>query len=416
MSVVTKEIRQAIQEEVTPLFLEYVQISSTSSPGSTSVPSTEEQWDMLNKVASQIEELGITPYVDRKNAFVYATLPANAAGHDFGLLAHVDTSPDQSGTGVVPVLHENYQGGELRFPKDPALVLSPSDSPNLLKEIGNTIITASGDTLLGADDKAGVAAIIAALSIWQKYPELPHPNVHIAITRDEEVGTGVDGIDKSRLPRFCYTIDGSAPGELEYECFDAIGVKAVFKGIGVHPGYAKDKMVNAVLAAAHFGALLNRDEMPETTEGRQGFVHISNISGNNEKATMSLILRDFEPEHNQRRLQALEQFKSLIVNAFPGLEVEFEVKQQYPNMREFIEEDPRVVEKARDAIKASGLEVIEKPIRGGTDGSKLSAMGILTPNIFAGGELFHSRKEWTSVERLVQVTSTILNLGKEWTK
>ena len=415
-SVVDQKARTEIENDVVSLFDKYVRIPSTSSIDSKTVPSTPEQWNMLNEVARDLEQRGARVEIDRTNAFVYATVSASRPGTPFGVGAHVDSSPDQPGAGIEPQYHRNYQGGEICFPKAPGLVLSPADTPELTKFIGDTIITSAGDTLLSADDKAGVAAIVAAVGMWQRYPNLPRPEVTAFITRDEEVGRGVDGIDIKKLPRFCYTIDGSMPGELEYECFDAIGVTITFKGKGVHPGLAYGKMVNAALAASHFGALLNRDSTPERTRGREGFTHLSEVTGNNETASMRLLLRSFEHEENLKMLDELRRIGNAVKAAFPGLEITIEEKQQYPNMRDYIAKAPEVVEAARRAISASGLEVLERPIRGGTDGSRLSALGVLTPNIFAGGLNFHSRTECVAVESLVGATETILNLGAEWTK
>lgn len=415
-SVASDTILKEIREEVVQLFDAYVRIPSTASNSSTTVPSTPEQWDMLRRVAADLGERGAAVEIDEKNAFVYATLPARNAGTPFGIGAHVDSSPDQYGFGIEPQYHHNYDGGDIHFPKDAKLVLSPTETPELKHFIGDTVITAAGDTLLSADDKAGIAEIVTAISMWNKHPELPHPEVRVFITRDEEIGHGVDSINLDRLPRFCYTIDGSFPGELEYECFDALGVTITFQGKGVHPGFAYGKMINAALAATHFGALLDRDVTPERTRNREGFIHLSEIQATNEKAVFRMILRDFEHEGNLRRLKDLHDIKAAVLREFPGLTIEIESKEQYPNMKSYIDAAPEVVEKARAAIQACGIEVIEKPIRGGTDGSNLSAQGKLTPNIFAGGLLFHSRLEFVAVNSMVKATETILNLGREWSE
>ncbi len=413
-SVVTPEIREEIRRQSVELFDKYVRVPSTSSPDSKSVPSTATQWDMLRMVAEDLKNRGATVEVDLDQAFVYATVPGSRNGTPFGIGAHVDSSPDQPGVGIVPLYRENYHGEDITFPKAPGLVLSPKDSPELLNFVGDTIITASGDTLLSADDKAGLASIVSAVGIWNKYPHLPHPEVRVFITRDEEIGRGVDGIDLSKLPRFCYTIDGSVPGELEYECFDAVGVTITFNGKGTHPGFAYGKMINAALAACHFGALLNRDQTPERTKDRQGFTHLSEIKGNNESASFRMILRNFEHSDNVKMLAELHSIATAVKDAFPGLVIDIKDEQQYPNMRDYLAGAPEVVDAARRAIIASGLKPVEHPIRGGTDGSKLSAQGVLTPNIFAGGMNFHSRTEYLPVKSLVAATETILNLGREW--
>ena len=416
MKTIPHEIREEIAREVMGYFTDYVRIASAADPHSETVPSTAAQWKMLERVAADLSALGLGVTIDRENAFVYASIPGNCSGTPFGIGAHVDTSPDQSGEGVEPLLHRNYDGSPIRFPKDPSLTLSPADCPELGLCTGDTIITASGDTLLGADDKAGVAEIVTAAAMLMKYPQFPRPQIDIFITRDEEIGRGVDGIDCSRLPRFCYTLDGGFPGELECETFDAWGVTLTLRGHGYHPGYAKGKLVNAALAASHFAARLNRDETPERTEGREGFFHVSSIHGNNEKAVIEMIVRDFDAEANRVKVARLEALKTEVEQDFPGLRIELQATHQYPNMKQFIDAAPEVVEKARSAIQDSGLEVKERPIRGGTDGSRLSALGHPTPNIFAGGVNFHSKKEWVAVSGMARAVATVIHLARRWTE
>jgi tripeptide aminopeptidase len=330
-------------------------------------------------------------------------------------MAHVDTSPDQSGEDVKPLLRENYDGGVLSFPDDPTLTLSCEDSPELKDFIGDTIITASGLTLLGADDKAGVAEIMSAVATFREFPTLRHGRIEVCFTSDEEIGHGVDGIDASRLPAHLYTMDGSYPGELETECFDALGVTVEFHGRGVHPGYSYGKMINAALFASSFIAALPKNERPETTKGREGFFHVSDITGNNEHAIVRMILRDFEHSKNLTRLELVRSAAMEIQNRNPGATITVTHTHQYENMREELEKHPAVIERALNAIADAGLSVRRKAIRGGTDGSRLTAMGYPTPNIFAGGLLFHSRREWIALSSMVKAVETIVHLARHHT-
>jgi tripeptide aminopeptidase len=363
-------------------------------------------------VAHELSSLGLRDIVHADNGFVYATLPENTPGIPFGLMAHVDTSPDQSGEGVKPIVHTRYDGGTIHFPDDPLLSLSPSDSPELSDCIGDSIITASGKTLLGADNKAGVAEIVTTLATFKHFPDLPHGRIEVCFTTDEEVGRGVDQIDTTRLPAHLYTIDGSYPGELETECFDAIGVTIEFHGKGVHPGYAYGKMINAILLAQDCINALPAHERPETTKDRAGFFHVCDISGTNEVATIRLILRDFDHGQNVARLNRIISIAHEIEGRHPGARIVVSHSQQYENMRQILEQHPEVIERARLAIEDAGLAVKQKAIRGGTDGSRLTAMGYPTPNIFAGGMLFHSRREWVAASSMGKAVETILNLAR----
>jgi tripeptide aminopeptidase len=409
------DIREFIGSDVCERFTRYVQLSTASDPGSTSKPSTHRQHDLLSLLASELSEIGAHNVVHAPNGFVYATLPENTKHTPFGLMAHVDTSPDQSGEGVNPLFRKDYNGGILSFPDDPSLTLSPEDSPELLDFIGDTIITASGLTLLGADDKAGIAEIMSALASFTAFPNLPHGRIDVCFTSDEEIGHGVDGIDTTRLPSHLYTMDGGYPGSIETECFDAIGVTIEFQGRGVHPGYAYGKMINAVLLASSFIAALPANERPETTKDRDGFFHVSDITGNNERATVSIILRDFEHSKNLLRLDYVRSVVAGVQKENPGSYISVSDVHQYENMRQVLQQHPQVVERATNAIKDAGLTIRSKAIRGGTDGSRLTAMGYPTPNIFAGGMLFHSRREWIALSSMVKATETIIHLARHHT-
>lgn len=407
-----------VREEALARFLRYVQVNTQSDPRSGTHPSSPGQLALGRMLKGELEQLGPTAVEQNAHGYVYATLPARAGckGPSITFCSHLDTSPSVSGAEVKPVLHHNYDGGTIRFPADPELTLSPADSPELLDFKQDTIITASGDTLLGADDKAGVAEIMAALAALQRFTELPHPELRIVFTPDEEIGQGADHIDLNLLGTYGYTVDGGRLGELEDECFDAYEVKLVFKGANVHPGYAKNRMVNAAAAAARFMAALPEYETPEHTEQREGFYHLSGMQGDESQAVLSLILRDFNHHGNQKRLALLQHLQRLFEARCQGLRIEMTTKEQYRNMKSVLEQHPLVLHKARAAMRMAGVEVIAKAIRGGTDGARLSFMGMPTPNIFAGGLLFHSKKEWVPVIALQKAAEVILHLCNLWAR
>ncbi len=309
---------------------------------------------------------------------------------------------------------ENYDGSVITYPDDKTLALSPEDSPELLNFRGDTIITASGKTLLGADDKAGIAEIVTALAAFGKFPSLPHGEIRVCFTRDEEIGRGVSGIDATKLPACCYTVDGSGPGELECECFDAWKVRLDFRGRGVHPGYAFGQMVNAGEAAAYLVSLLPRDESPEKTKEREGFFHLVSVHGDVEIACVEILLRDFEEKENRRRAVVIQDLVRAVKAVFPGIVIEEKIDHTYRNMRELLEKHPDARNRARAAIEDAGLTVIEKPVRGGTDGSRLCELGHPTPNLFAGGYMFHSKREWVALRSLELAVSTIINLAEKY--
>jgi len=414
---ITKEIQEFLLDEAKRRFLSYIKIDTTSDENTGTFPSTEKQFDLGKLLAKELKELGFQDVVLDEHCYVYGDLPATK-GHEkkqaIGLVAHMDTSPAESGTNVEPIIHKSYDGKPITYPKNPNMTLTVKDSPELEKFIGMDIITASGDTLLGSDDKAGIAGIMAAAAAWKKYPDLPHGPITICFTPDEEIGHGTTKINTDRLPEFCYTFDGGEMGELEIECFDAWKATITFKGVSVHPGYSKNLMVNAIEIASRFVAQIPEAETPQHTEKREGFYHLYKMDGNCVSAKTIFIIRDFEKKNNEKRMTYLEKLKDAFEMKYPGLSIELKFDHSYENMIIYLKEHPLVIKKAAEAIKASGLVLNETLIRGGTDGARLSARGIPTPNIFAGGLLFHSLKEYIPVPALQKSAEVVLNLAHEW--
>ena len=369
-------------------FLRYVQIDTQSDPAATTFPSTGKQKDLGQLLVHELQQLGIADAHLDEHGYVYATIAANTVKQVpvICFCAHMDTAPDCTGTGVKPIVHSNYDGGDIVLPDDTTQVISPIEHPYLLKKIGDDIITASGTTLLGADDKAGVAVIMDMAHYLVAHPDVKHGTIKILFTPDEEIGRGVDKVDLAKLGAdFAYTLDGGELGSYEDETFSADSVTITFHGISAHPGYAKDKMVNALKVAANFLDSLPKDELaPEATEGRYGFVHPVQMEGITEKASMQFIIRDFVT----RKLEAYENYLRDILDEtlkrFPGAKADFVVKEQYRNMKEILDLHPQVSAYAKEAIERAGVEVIEMSARGGTDGSRLSFMGLPCPNIFTG--------------------------------
>ena len=412
----SKEIQSFLQNEALTRFLRYVKVYTTSDESTGTTPSSARQFDLAKLIEAELKELGLKNVVLDEFCYLYATLPASKGvqGTPIGFLSHLDTSPAVSGENVKPIFHEKYDGSSISFPDDPDLKLTVQDSPELKHCIGDTIITASGTTLLGADDKAGIAEIMAALAAMIKFPELKHGEIRICFTPDEEVGMGTAKINLDKLPKYCYTIDGGEPGEIEAECFDAWGATITFKGISVHPGFAKDKMINAATVCARFLATMPEYETPEHTELREGFFHITGISGSEEEATAKMIIRDFLVPNNERRMDYLRKLKEYFEFKHPGLKIDIEFKHQYENMWTVMEKHPESVELVKKAIETAGLPIRPRAIRGGTDGSRLSLMGHPTPNIFDGGMLFHSRKEWIAKSSLQKAAETVVHLAELW--
>jgi tripeptide aminopeptidase len=414
--MLNQAIGDFLNQQATQRFLRYVTIDTRSDPQSGTRPSTAGQLELARLLAGELAELGLEDILCDENGYLYARLPATpgAFGPAITLCAHLDTSPSESGAHVRPVVHENYSGGVIGFKDRPDLVLSPDISPELSQFTGQAIITASGNTLLGADDKAGIAEIMAALAAWQQFGDLPHSELRIVFTPDEEIGHGVDRIDLARLGQYGYTIDGGQMGEIEDECFDAWEAIVTFSGRNIHPGYAKGRMINAAAIAARFVGALPEHQTPEHTDQREGFWHLTHIGGDENQARIQMILRDFERQNNSARINFLRHLLRGFEMRYGGLKTELIVKDQYSNMRQVLVQYPEVTEKAIQAIQDAGLSVIRKPIRGGTDGARLCFMGLPTPNLFAGGLMFHSKTEWIARSALQKGAEVIIHLCRRW--
>jgi tripeptide aminopeptidase len=418
MAVSVSPLAHELETDVLERFLRYVQVDTQARYDSDTHPSSLKQLDLVRQLADELRALGVRDVEIAEHGYVFATLPAvdTEGAPTVGLIAHVDTSPDAPGAGVKPQVWRDYDGGELRLPGDPEQVLSPETSALLAERIGHDIVTSDGTTLLGADDKAGVAEIMAAVAYLTAHPELPRPPVRIAFTVDEEVGHGTDHFDLDRFGAdHAYTLDGQKVGEIENETFSAIGMTVTFKGRGVHPGTAKSKLVNAVKLAAEFVSRLPKQGLsPETTEGRQGFVHPGRIEGGGERTTVHLIVRDFEWEALQEHVALVERLAREVVDGVPGTAVDVTQEVQYRNMRDALEQHPRIVEAAEEAARRVGLEPTRGAIRGGTDGSRLTEMGLPTPNVYTGGNEYHSVREWISVQDMAVSAATVVELVRVW--
>ena len=400
-------------------FLRYVTIDTRADDSSSSCPSTPGQLELARLLASELKALGLADAEVDDNGYVMATIPATAGFEDrpaVGFVAHVDTSPEMSGTGVRPIVHERYDGRDIVLPDDPTAVLRTTDNPALAARIGDDIVTASGTTLLGADDKAGVAAIVAAVQHLVEHPEIAHGTVRIGFTPDEEIGRGANHFDVQRFGAACaYTLDGGSRGELEFESFSADLLTVTFKGFNTHPGYARRRMVNSIRAAADFIASLPRTELsPETTDGYEGYVHPYALDASVDRTTVKVLIRDFVTGELGTKRAMLEHLARSAGAAHPGCQVETVLTEQYRNMREVLDRHPEVVERARTAMRRVGIDPVERPIRGGTDGSRLSFMGLPTPNLFAGEHNFHSRLEWVSAQDMDRAVMVIVELCKVW--
>jgi tripeptide aminopeptidase len=400
-------------------FLRYVTYDTQSRENASSYPSTPGQLTLLRTLVDELQDIGIRDATIDEHGYVMATIPATSRKTGvpvIGFIAHVDTSPEMSGAGVKPIVHRAYDGRDLVLPDDPSAVLRMADVPYLGECLGHDIVTASGTTLLGADNKSGVAEIMAAAERLMGSPEIPHGPIRIAFTPDEEVGQGTKHFDVARFgARYAYTMDGGARGELEYESFSADAITVTFRGFNTHPGYAKGKMINAIKLAARFIDRLPPDRWsPETTDGRDGFVHPYVLDASVERTSVKLLLRDFRTAGLREQEARLRQLAAAVVAEVPGAAVEVEVEESYRNMREVIDAHPLVVEHAREAMRRAGLAIREHPIRGGTDGSRLSFMGLPTPNIFAGEQNFHSRLEWVSVQDMEKAVEVIVELARVW--
>ncbi|SHE40207.1 tripeptide aminopeptidase [Flavisolibacter ginsengisoli DSM 18119] len=399
-------------------FMRYVQIDTQSDPLSQSQPTTEKQKDLSKLLVKELQAIGITDAHMDEHGYVYATIPANTNKKVpvICFCAHVDTAPDASGTGVKPILHKNYHGEDIVLPDDAAQVLKKADFPYLDRLIRHDIITASGTTLLGSDDKAGVAEIMDAANFWMTHPEVKHGTIRLLFTPDEEVGKGTVKVDLKKLGAdYGYTLDGGEAGSLEDETFSADSVQLIIHGVITHPGYAKDKMVNALKIAGDVLASLPRAELsPETTDEKQGFIHPIRVDGIAEKATIDFIIRDFVTDGLKKKEDFLLSVVEMVMDNYPKASFEFKVTEQYRNMKEVLDQHPQVVEYAKEAIAKVGLYLKMESIRGGTDGSRLSFMGLPCPNLFAGEQAIHSKLEFISVQDMNKAVETIIHIAEIW--
>jgi tripeptide aminopeptidase len=400
-------------------FMRYVQIDTQSNPQSGTYPSSEKQKNLSKILVEELKQIGITDAEMNEYGYVYATIPSNSQKKNIPVIcfcSHVDTAPDCSGTNVKPILHNNYDGGDIILPDDNTQVLSTVNHPYLKQHIGADVITASGNTLLGADDKSGVAAIMQAAEYLMKNPSLIHGKIKILFTPDEEVGKGTAKLDMKRLgAQFGYTMDGGEAGSLEDETFSADGATIIVNGVIAHPGYAKNKLVNALKVSAEILHVLPTHEWaPEATEKREGYVHPVRFEGIAERATIEFIIRDFDDEELKEHGKRLKKIAERIVNHYKGASIEFSIQEQYRNMKKILDQNPQVAEYAAEAIRRAGLEVVTESIRGGTDGSRLSFMGLPCPNLFTGMQGIHSKQEWIGVNDMVKAAETIVHLSMIW--
>jgi tripeptide aminopeptidase len=405
--------------DVLDRFLRYVSYDTQSDEASKSYPSTDKQLLLLRALVEELHAMGVRDATIDEYGYVMATIPATSSKPNvptIGFLAHVDTSPEMPGAGVKPIVHRAYDGRDLVLPDDPSAVLRLADNPDLADQLGNDIVTASGTTLLGADNKAGVAEIMTAAAYLTAHPEIPHGVVRIGFTPDEEVGRGTAHFDVGRFGASCaYTMDGGTRGEIESESFSADAMTLTFHGFNTHPGYGKGRMVNAIKVASRFIDRLPRDTMsPETTDGHDGFVHPYVVQASVERTSVNVLIRDFVTAALKEKETALESLARSVAGEFPGAHVVVAIEESYRNMREVLDRHPAIVEHAREAIRRAGLQPRTHPIRGGTDGSRLSFMGLPTPNLFAGEHNFHSRLEWVSAQDMEKAVEVIVNLCRVW--
>ncbi len=404
-----------MREKIIDRFVKYVKVDTQSDPENPAFPSTEKQWDLAKILVEELKEIGMEDVTLDDNCYVMATLPSNV---DFevptiGFVAHIDTSPDYSGTDVKPQFHENYDGKDIVLNAEEGVVLSPDYFEDLLLYKGQTLITTDGSTLLGADDKSGVTEIVCAMDYLIQHPEIKHGKIRICFTPDEEVGKGAHKFDVEKFgAEWAYTMDGSKVGELEYENFNAAGAKAIIEGKIVHPGYAKGKMINSMTIATDFIKGLPADEVPEKTAGREGFFHLHSINGEVEKTEIQYIIRDHDRDLFEKRKKQFQEVADKLNKELGKDLVKVEIKDQYYNMREKIEPVMHIVDIAEEAMKKLDIKPLIKPIRGGTDGSQLSFMGLPCPNIFAGGHNFHGRYEFVAVEAMELATNVILEIAQ----
>lgn len=404
-----------MKNEIIERFTSYVKVDTQSNENYESCPSTEGQLTLANMLVEELKVIGMEEVTIDENGYVMATLPANTDKDvpTIGFLAHVDTATDFTGKNVNPQIVENFDGNEIMLNKELTIILSPADFPELPQYKGHTLITTDGTTLLGADNKAGIAEIMTAMAYLIKHPEIKHGKIRVAFTPDEEIGRGPHKFDVAAFgAKFAYTVDGGPLGELEYESFNAAGAKVTFKGKNVHPGTAKGKMVNSAKLAMEFHSKLPAEEAPEHTEGYEGFFHLSSIHGDVEETTLNYIIRDFDQDSFQARKDLMQKITNELRLLYGEYRIELEMNDQYYNMKDKIEPVKEIVDIAYEAMENLGIKPIVKPIRGGTDGSQLSYMGLPTPNIFTGGENFHGRFEYISVNNMLKSVETIVEIAK----
>jgi tripeptide aminopeptidase len=397
-------------------FLRYVRIDTQADHLSATYPSTAKQLDLCRLLFEELRQIGLVDVELTEHGYVFATLPGTVAGATaVGLVAHVDTSPEASGTAVVPLLHEAWDGAPIVLPGDPSQILDPVDVPELARRVGHDIVTSDGTTLLGADDKAGVAEIVSAVAHLARTGG-DHAPLRVAFTVDEEIGRGTDHFDLDHFGApIAYTFDGSGLGELELETFSAYEVKLTIRGVSTHPGTAKGRLVNAIKLLADVIAALPRDGLsPETTDGREGFVHPARLAGNSTEAVLWSIVRDHDDALLERHVAVLRETAERVVGAEPRASLSIEVVEQYRNMRAVLDQHPEVVSAAEEAIRRAGVEPVHTIIRGGTDGARLSERGLPTPNVFTGGQDYHSVREWASVQDMAAAAATAVELARIW--
>ncbi|MFP3917767.1 peptidase T [Lysinibacillus telephonicus] len=400
-----------MKEKVIDRFIRYAKIDTQSNPESSTTPSTEKQFDLLNVLKDELSEIGLTEISLDENGYLFATLPSNTDKKipTIGFLAHVDTSPDFSGANVNPQRIDNYDGGDIQLNDD--VVMSPTYFPNLKNYVGQTLITTDGTTLLGADDKAGIAEIMTAMEYLVAHPEIKHGKIRVAFTPDEEIGRGPHKFDvKAFGADFAYTMDGGPLGELQFESFNAAGVKVTTRGTSVHPGSAKNKMINAITMAIKFQNGMPADAVPEKTEGYEGFIHLMSFNGNIEEAKLSYIIRDHDREKFEAKKAHFLEVEKMVKDKYGENAITVEIEDQYYNMGEKIKPVKEIVDIAYIAMENLDIDPIIEPIRGGTDGSQLSYMGLPTPNIFAGGENMHGKFEFVSAETMEKATKVIIEI------
>lgn len=407
-----------IDYTVTDRFLRYVKVDTQSDPASNSCPSTSKQKDLGRILVQELLELGINDAHLDEHGYVYATIPSNTSKKVpvICFCSHMDTSPDCSGKNVNPVVHTKYNGQDIILPKDNNQIIKPADHPALKEQIGNDIITADGTTLLGADNKAGLAEIMDAARFFMTHPEVKHGTIKILFTPDEEIGRGVDKADLKKLGAdFGYTMDGETAGHIEDETFSADAVTIIIHGVSTHPGFAKGKMQSAIKIAAELIDALPKNQLsPETTEKKEGFIHPTSINGTIEKVEVNFIVRDFTNEGLLKHESFLKEIANSVLKKYAQASYEFKIKEQYRNMKQVLDKHPHIVDYAVEAISRTGLKPLRSSIRGGTDGSRLSFMGLPCPNIFAGEHAFHSKHEWVSVQDMQKAVETIIHLCCIW--